>query len=335
MKISAKQFLYTVEQLAKEGRYRSALDMLLPVLEQNPDHPHLNRLGASIVFLATTFTYASKAREPLTDEYFYDRRLDQIYCQCDRCQSTWAPTPTIYFMKATLAITTGTNAYGGMFCSKCKKLFCADCINENMPMDETIMRCPDCKSHLDTPRNPNGRASLQTANRHQQQLILTAVFREGPIPPSHEYVNDLLAKLSPDVFLDNSKVLARPLFPWESKQKTINILMEFEFLRYMHIKPDMLDYYAYTIDDVHLCIIKAYQSQEISQFANDISCVYCGTSNFTDSWPPYGDMVPFYFQTEEDTKRTPGGYRIPVRCTSCNRDWYVVWDDDPNIKPNY
>jgi|GEM_PF-1705893 len=337
MKISTEEFLNAVEQLAKEGRYRSALDMLLPVLEQNPDHPHLNRLAASTIFLATSFFYATRAVEPLTEEYYYDRRLDRIFCQCDNCQSTWAPMPVIYFAEdVRLGITAGTNAYGGMYCSRCKKYFCADCINEKMPFDVAVMSCPNCKSDLETTPNPNGRLSLQTEKRkQQQQLILTVLFREGPIPPSPEHVTDLLRKLSPDVFLDDSKILALPLFPWESKQKVMSKLLQFEFLRHMNIKPDMLDYYAYKVDDVRFCIVKIYQARKISQFANDISCVYCGAANSADSWPLYGDLVPFYFQTEEDTKRTPGAYRIPVQCPNCNKVWYVVWDNDPYIKPSY
>jgi hypothetical protein len=61
----------------------------------------------------------------------------------------------------------------------------------------------------------------------------------------------------------------------------------------------------------------------ISQFANDLRCRHCGSPNSVDEWPLRGDAVPFYFQDDQ------GSYTQTVTCSSCGKDWYVVWDSDP------
>lgn len=66
----------------------------------------------------------------------------------------------------------------------------------------------------------------------------------------------------------------------------------------------------------------------ISLFANELSCQYCHKTHGTKEWPIHGDMVAFFYQKE------PGNYTLQVRCPHCERDWYVVWDNDPGpVKP--
>lgn len=66
-----------------------------------------------------------------------------------------------------------------------------------------------------------------------------------------------------------------------------------------------------------------------SQFANQMRCAYCSKTNTVTVWPRNGDMVPFYFQTRERTDEAPGAYRVLVHCPDCEKDWFVVWDEDP------
>lgn len=66
-----------------------------------------------------------------------------------------------------------------------------------------------------------------------------------------------------------------------------------------------------------------------SQFANELSCAYCGQLNVASRWPPHGDIVTLYFQTQEDTEETLDAYKIKVHCPFCDKDWFVVWDEDP------
>jgi hypothetical protein len=66
-----------------------------------------------------------------------------------------------------------------------------------------------------------------------------------------------------------------------------------------------------------------------SRYANQLRCAYCAKLNVALEWPPQGDDVPFYFQTMERTEKVPGAYRIKVHCSFCNKNWFVVWDEDP------
>jgi hypothetical protein len=60
-----------------------------------------------------------------------------------------------------------------------------------------------------------------------------------------------------------------------------------------------------------------------SVYAGRLQCQRCGKTYQAEEWPLNGDRVPFYFQTE------PGNFQVLARCPHCNKDWYVVWDDDP------
>jgi len=60
------------------------------------------------------------------------------------------------------------------------------------------------------------------------------------------------------------------------------------------------------------------------------SCMYCGKGiTSVPRWPPHGDSVAFYQQTPEDTQMRPGAFNLRHRCPHCQKDYYIVWDDDP------
>jgi len=66
----------------------------------------------------------------------------------------------------------------------------------------------------------------------------------------------------------------------------------------------------------------------MSQYANELSCQYCGKTHGASQWPTNGDLVPFYYQLEK------GRYTLAVTCPHCGKEWYVVWDDNPGpMKP--
>lgn len=66
-----------------------------------------------------------------------------------------------------------------------------------------------------------------------------------------------------------------------------------------------------------------------SQFANQLRCAYCSKTNAATTWPNNGDRTAFYFQTKERTEEAPGAYRVLVHCPHCGKDWFVVWDQNP------
>lgn len=61
----------------------------------------------------------------------------------------------------------------------------------------------------------------------------------------------------------------------------------------------------------------------ISQFADSVRCVHCNEVSKTLDWPIRGDYVPFYYQKEK------GNYNLTVTCPQCQKEWYIVWDQDP------
>lgn len=60
-----------------------------------------------------------------------------------------------------------------------------------------------------------------------------------------------------------------------------------------------------------------------SAFADQLICRYCGTENRATQWPTEGDSIPFAYEA------APGDFNLKVHCAHCERDWYVVWDENP------
>jgi tetratricopeptide (TPR) repeat protein len=55
-------------------------------------------------------------------------------------------------------------------------------------------------------------------------------------------------------------------------------------------------------------------------------CFHCHVMNFGIPAPPRGGDVPYYHQADEN-----GVYAVPVVCDECSKEFYVVWDRDPNM----
>ena len=64
-------------------------------------------------------------------------------------------------------------------------------------------------------------------------------------------------------------------------------------------------------------------STQKSAFADQLICKYCGVENHTTQWPTDGDSVAFAYEAE------PGNFNLKVHCPNCEKDWYVVWDENP------
>jgi hypothetical protein len=58
-------------------------------------------------------------------------------------------------------------------------------------------------------------------------------------------------------------------------------------------------------------------------------CAHCGKLNENIQGPRSGMYVPFYAQTEEETKKQSGKYNIKHKCRFCGKEYYIVWDQDP------
>ncbi len=73
---------------------------------------------------------------------------------------------------------------------------------------------------------------------------------------------------------------------------------------------------------------KAEESGEaFSSYAEQLRCPYCKHKAVCDSWPEYGDLIPFYFQ------KAPGDHQLVIECSSCGNEWFVVWEENPHKAP--
>lgn len=63
--------------------------------------------------------------------------------------------------------------------------------------------------------------------------------------------------------------------------------------------------------------------QHWSRYANKLRCPYCNKIHSLNDWPINGDYNPIYLQTE------PRNYALFVTCQNCEKEWYVVWDNNP------
>jgi len=265
-----KQLSPQVQQLTAEGRFRSALDMLLPFLDKADDQDvydslyldPLYMLACAVIYLAQSREHAYEATEPLTKEYFLDSRLDPIYCHCDRCSHTWVPNPTGF-----IANVQYINPLG-LHCPNCDKIFCNSCLREGISSDNVVYHCLDCGGRLSGIKKPNGRRSIHR-NAREEKLELLIVFREGPIPPDEEIVIDLLQNLSPDAFVDVPDLIVLPIFPWEEEEKLRHRVLMIGAVKGVFPAPNLTDYqFATDKDGNRYCIVKIYKPRAVSETYN-------------------------------------------------------------------
>lgn len=198
------EMMKRTEDLIQEGRLRTALDQIFPLLERNPNDEWAFELAAYVFYAHQNYDNDYYAPERLTDEYIYDCRLDKIFCECNRCSSFWVPNPLLRSRASVFDL----NPIGGQ-CPQCNRVFCLECST----LDG---QCPDCRTRLEVVSEPNGRTQSQ-ARRRKEKIELVLIFREGPIPPDTEYIVKLLQRYSPDVLKEKPQIAAIPEFPWPDK----------------------------------------------------------------------------------------------------------------------
>ena len=69
--------------------------------------------------------------------------------------------------------------------------------------------------------------------------------------------------------------------------------------------------------------------QEAS-YRDSLTCHSCGKRNTAPFWPTNGNSVAFYYQSEAETHKARGAFRLPIACPFCKKTWYVVWDQSPD-----
>ena len=192
-----------IELMTREGRYRSALHVLLSVLRTAPHDQEA--LTLALIVLGRARTEQVQADEALGPRDLYDTALDPVFAVCSLCaRASWAASSCVFSHAIPHAI--ATNPVGKQ-CWGCGYVMCRNCY-------QGTSNCPKCGSpDLRAPVYPTGRHSRQLQRRNAP-VVCTLVLREGPIAPDGQWMSAFFDVLSPDVLEDGSHLVTWPIQPW-------------------------------------------------------------------------------------------------------------------------
>jgi hypothetical protein len=202
-----------MQQLSGQGKLRTALDVLLPILARDPHNQEALWYANLIVGMHGRTTHL-QAAEPLSNRYLFDTRLDSLYATCSRCHRSWMPGSTE--VKQLYQKVSVTNAMGRQ-CTNCGYVVCRECASvEHLALDLSLVsaQCSNCKKEALSPTvYPTGRLPLQLPRR-PTPVKTALVYRQGPIPPDKEYMTQLLDDRSPDALDDRAELIGCPVSDW-------------------------------------------------------------------------------------------------------------------------
>jgi hypothetical protein len=203
-----------IEDLQRAGRYRTAIEEILEVLDKQPDNQEALFLAANI--LSVSRTQQLTCAEPLSEKYTFDQRFDPLWAVCNKCDRSWVPSPVHLGSIFGGAQMTIMNPIGQQ-CSKCGYTLCHECLNQitiGLGMSVYSHDCPYCEGEkLTFPVHPTGRKHLQI-DRRPKLVTNVYLFREGPIPPDPAYIQAFLETRSPDVFESRPKIFGIAVGKW-------------------------------------------------------------------------------------------------------------------------
>ncbi len=214
-KHSEAEVISRVNSLQQEGRYRTALDQIFPLLDRNPRDELALELAASVLFVALGPGHKYDPPEPITEEYFSDTRFDSLFCECEGmregqpCRRHWVHNPWL----SEVAFAIMFDPAGGV-CPECNKVFCREC---SVNRKDHSLTCQDCGTRLKLIAKPNGRTPQQT-RRRKEKLILVLMLHEGPVPPDNEYLEQKFRRISPDILNETPEIRVFPVFPWPNSK---------------------------------------------------------------------------------------------------------------------
>jgi hypothetical protein len=201
-----------IQHLIGAGKYRSALDELFAILARNPADPEA--LTLALIVLSASRTTQIQSAEPLGPRYLYDRRLDPLCAVCSQCGSSWVASNVKFAdLKTRLSMMNPV----GLQCNNCSFTLCRKCLKSiyfGGGMGVFNRSCPKCATEtLGVPVYPTGRPPMQLGRRPEHVAALI-VFREGPVPPGREYIEELAEARSPDALDDKAELIGVPVNPW-------------------------------------------------------------------------------------------------------------------------
>jgi len=199
-------FRAKVEALRQAGRYRSAIEEILKVLDCDPNNYEALYHAATIIGLEQTKQLT--AAEPLGQRYTLDQRLNPVWAVCQECDNQWVPSSV--YLGSLMGVASIGNPVG-LQCPNCGYTLCRECLNRVSFYEHD---CPQgCGLRLTAPVLPTGRNNYQYARR-KELVTHVFIFREGPIQPDANYVQAFLDTRSPDVFEGRPEVVALSVERW-------------------------------------------------------------------------------------------------------------------------
>jgi hypothetical protein len=160
-------------------------------------------MAGTVIYLGMGRTLNQNAQEPLTLGDLADTRLDPLFCSCGwpGCDATWISGHTGFDYSRYII----TNPRGGR-CEACGMYACS----KHFASGPT---CRQCGADLDCAPPANGRAPQQI-DRLNHPVVHVFVLREGPLPPSRDFVQMVLEFQVPDALEDGAKITAVPVPGW-------------------------------------------------------------------------------------------------------------------------
>ncbi|MBE7555703.1 MAG: hypothetical protein HS126_32030 [Anaerolineales bacterium] len=252
------ELISRVNSLQQEGRYRTALDQIFPLLDRNPNDELALKLAASVLSVAFGPGHKYDPPEPITGDYFSDTRFDSVFCECEGvregqpCRRHWVPNPWLSEAMGVIMF----DPVGGI-CPKCNKVFCRECSHNRK---NQTFNCQDCETRLVRILKPNGRTPQQT-RRRKERFKLVLMLHEGPVPPDDEYLEQKFRRISPDILNETPEIKVFPVFPWPNskdelwiKAKTLLPLQD-----YASDSVIIDDYFFSDDEGNHFFLIKVYE----------------------------------------------------------------------------
>jgi len=206
-----------IDELSRSSRYHTAMDQQLDVLKEHPNNQVALRLAGLILYESRTDQLRS--REPVSEDQYFDPRLDPLFATCSVCKSSWTP------LGAVLPPFFGMTVFNAraLQCPNCHWTLCRNCYEREMQRidtDDGDIPCKNCKKDfLGSQVLPTGRPTRQLP-RLDEPIIYAIVYREGPIQPDIDQTAAILRRFSPDVLEDNALILGTPVAQWPDVDPT-------------------------------------------------------------------------------------------------------------------
>lgn len=212
-----------VSEFNKASKCYSALACILRALDYEPQNQSILRLARMITHGCLTPYH--NCNEPVSQEQVKDQRIASIFNECANCHGIWIPMSSVYEEYISNIVITSSRGIGG-YCTKCKKAFCPNCVQDPLPSVSFAegVHCPICGNSLNC-RDAFGREPNQ-APRINKKLLQVFVIREGSLPPDKGYCLKIFRNASIDVLEDLPQVVSAHLDPWIYDPATICVLVK-------------------------------------------------------------------------------------------------------------